>query len=75
VVLSRQVQANLGASPNPGRQKGERVRSLSFSVMRDRLAELANASEAVLLLPSGERITLTREQRNALADFIGRMSP
>jgi hypothetical protein len=71
VQLSRQVSVH--ASPH--RRKGYKVSSLTLSVRRDQLAQLASASKVVLALPSGERITLTREQLNALADFTSRMSP
>lgn len=71
VVLGRQVHAQT----NPNRRDGTKVGSLSLSVTRDQLTQLANASKVVLALPSGERITLTREQINALADFTSRMSP
>jgi hypothetical protein len=71
LVLSRQVEAPV----SPDRRNGTRLSSFSFSVSRDQLAQLANGSEVVLALPSGERITVTRQQRNALADFTRRMSP
>lgn len=71
VVLGRQVHAQ--ASPN--RRQGISVHSFSLSVTRDHLTEMANGSKVVLVLPSSERITLTREQHNALADFTSRMSP
>jgi hypothetical protein len=60
---------------NPNRAKDNRVGSLTLSVARTRLAQLANASGVKLRLPSGEHIKLSREQLSALADFISRMSP
>lgn len=71
VMLSREVFAPV----NPNLRNGARVSSLSLSITRDQLTQLANGSEVVLELPSGERITLTRQQRNALSDFTSRMSP
>jgi hypothetical protein len=69
VVLSREVGSHLN------RVKDNRVGSLTLSVSRARLTQLANASKVELLLPSGERIKLSREQLSALADFTSRMSP
>ena len=71
VMLDREVYA----SASPDRRQRNRVSSLSLAVTRDHLTQMANASEVALVMPSGERITLTREQRNALADFASRMSP
>lgn len=71
VVLGRQVHAH--ASPN--RRQGISLHSFSLSITRDHLTQMANGSKVVLVLPSSERITLTREQHNALADFTSRMSP
>lgn len=71
IVLGRQVQPH--ASPN--RREGIKISSFSLSVTRSQLLQLASAAKVVLTLPSGELITLTRQQRNALADFASRMSP
>ncbi|HEU4477386.1 MAG TPA: hypothetical protein VFR80_02640 [Pyrinomonadaceae bacterium] len=70
IVLGRQVQSQ----EKPSRE-GIKVSSFSLSVTRSQLLQLANAAKVVLVLPSGERVTLTRQQRNALADFVSRMSP
>jgi hypothetical protein len=77
VVDGRQVMLSrdLFAPVNPNLRNGARVNSLSLSVTRDQLTQLANGSEVVLELPSGERLTLTRQQRNALSDLTSRMSP
>lgn len=69
LVLSREVGAN------PNRAKDNRVASLTLTVPRARLTQLANASRVELRLPSGEHIKLSREQLSALADFASRMSP
>ncbi|HYP01034.1 MAG TPA: hypothetical protein VER76_12650 [Pyrinomonadaceae bacterium] len=69
LVLSRQVEAS------PTRVKDNRAGSLTLSVARARLTQLANASRVELVLPSGEHIKLSREQLIALADFTSRMSP
>ncbi len=53
----------------------QKVRSVSLRVARGQLARVAGGAKAVLILPSGERITLGREQLNALADFTSRMAP
>jgi len=73
VVLGRQVHAQA----SPDRRQGTQVNVNSFTlpVTRDQLTQLANASKVVLVLPSSERLTLTREQLNALADFTSRMVP
>lgn len=71
LMLGQEVHAEA----SPDRRQGNRVGSLSLPVTRDHLMQIANASEAVLVLPSGERITLTRGQLNALADFSSRMAP
>jgi hypothetical protein len=42
---------------------------------REQLTQLANGSSVALMLPSGERIKLGREQLDALAGFTSRMSP
>lgn len=70
LMLSRQVDAPVSSD----RRSGTGVSSFSFSVTRDQLTQLANGSEVVLVLPSGDRITFTGQQRNALADFTSRMS-
>lgn len=70
IVLGRQVQSH----DRPSRE-GIKVSSFSLSVTRSQLLQLANAGKVVLVLPSDERVTLTRQQRNALADFVSRMSP
>ena len=70
IVLGRQVQSH----DRPSRE-GIKVGSFSLSVTRSQLLQLANAAKVVLVLPSNERVTLTRQQRNALADFASRMSP
>lgn len=70
IVLGRQVQSH----DRPSRD-GIKVSSFSLSVTRSQLLQLANAGKVVLVLPSDERVTLTRQQRNALADFASRMSP
>lgn len=70
IVLNRQVET----APRPDRQ-GANVRSLFLSVGRDQLIQMANGSEVVLVLPSGERIALTRQQLNAMVDFTNRMHP
>ena len=70
IVLGRQVQAY----DRPSRE-GIKVSSFSLSVTRSQLLQLASAAKVVLELPSGELVTLTRQQRNALADFASRMSP
>ena len=69
LVLSREVASN------SNRPMDNRVGSLTLSVARTRLAQLANASRVELLLPSGEHIKLSREQLSALADFTSRMAP
>ena len=71
VALGRRLHAQ----DSPDRRDGTKVSSLSLPVTRAQLTQLTSASKVVLALPSGERITLTREQRNALADFTSRMSP
>lgn len=71
IVLGRQVQTH----DSPNRREGIKVGSFSLSVTRSQLLQLASAARVVLSLPSGELVTLTRQQRNALADFVSRMSP
>lgn len=71
VVLSRQVDPQ----ESPGRGKANQVASISLTVTRNQLSQLANASKVVLVLSSSEQIILDQEQLNALADFISRMSP
>ena len=70
LVLGRQVESH--ARPS---REGIKVGSFSLSVTRSQLLQLASAAKVVLILPSDERVTLTRQQRNALADFVSRMSP
>lgn len=70
IVLGRQVHPY----ERPSRE-GIKVSSFSLSVTRSQLLQLGSAAKVVLALPSGELITLTRQQRKALADFASRMSP
>lgn len=70
VLLSETVMAAQG-----GVRDGQKVRSLVTSVTRVDLVLIAAAEKAALILPSGEKIKLSAEQRNALADLASRMLP
>lgn len=70
VLLSENVVTAQG-----GVRDGQKVRSLSTDVTRLQLEQITSAAKAALILPTGEKITLNNEQRNALADFASRMSP
>ena len=71
MVLGRQIAPR----DSPNRREGIKASSFSLSVTRSQLLQLASAAKVVLVLPSDERVTLSRQQLNALADFTSRMSP